>query len=68
VAGAARDHLDVLVIGLLLSVGLMGVAANFIARLLEKYRWIAYIGLLIVVYVAVTMIWHGGADVVKVLF
>jgi YjbE family integral membrane protein len=67
VAGAARDHLDVLVIGLLLSVGLMGAAANVIARLLEKYRWIAYIGLLIVVYVAVTMIWHGGADVVKAL-
>ena len=59
VAGAARDHLDVLVIGLLLSVGLMGAAANLIAKLLERYRWIAYIGLAIVVYVAVTMIWHG---------
>jgi YjbE family integral membrane protein len=67
VAGAARDHLDVLVIGLLLSVGLMGAAANVIARLLEKYRWIAYIGLLIVVYVAVTMICQGGADVVMAL-
>lgn len=67
VAGAARDHLDVLVIGLLLSVGLMGAAANVIARLLEKYRWIAYIGLAIVVYVAVTMIWHGGTDVMKAL-
>lgn len=63
VAGAARDHLDVLVIGLLLSVGLMGAAANVIARLLERYRWIAYIGLLIVVYVALNMIWHGGQDV-----
>ena len=67
VAGAARNHLDVLVIGLLLSVGLMGAAANVIARLLERWRWIAYIGLLIVVYVAVTMIWHGGSDVVKAL-
>ena len=65
VAGAARDHLDVLVIGLLLSVGLMGAAANLIAKLLERYRWIAYIGLAIVVYVAVTMIWHGWAEVAK---
>ena len=52
VAGAARGHLDVLVIGLLLSVALMGAAANLIARLLERYRWISYIGLAIVVYVA----------------
>ena len=65
VAGAARDHLDVLVIGLLLSVGLMGAAANVIAKLLERYRWIAYIGLAIVVYVAVTMIWHGWDEVAK---
>jgi len=67
VAGAARDHLDVLVIGLLMSVGLMGAAANFIARLLERYRWIAYIGLLIVVYVALSMIYHGWEEVAKVV-
>lgn len=67
VAGAARDHLDVLVIGLLLSVGLMGAAANVIARLLERWRWISYIGLVIVLYVALNMIWHGGSDVVKAL-
>lgn len=67
VAGAARDHLDVLVIGLLLSVGLMGAAANVIARLLERYRWIAYIGLAIVVYVAVMMIYHGWEEVAKVI-
>ena len=67
VAGAARDHLDVLVVGLLLSVGLMGAAANVIARLLERYRWIAYIGLAIVVYVALSMIWHGSEDVLKAL-
>ena len=67
VAGAARDHLDVLVIGLLLSVGLMGAAANVIARLLERYRWIAYIGLAIVVYVAVMMIYHGWEEVAKFL-
>ena len=63
VAGAAVGHLDVLVIGLLLSVALMGTAANFIAKLLERYRWISYIGLAIVLYVAVTMIWHGGNQV-----
>jgi YjbE family integral membrane protein len=67
VAGAAREHLDVLVIGLLLSVGLMGAAANVIARLLERYRWIAYVGLAIVVYVAVNMIYHGWEEVAKVL-
>jgi len=67
VAGAARDHLDVLIIGLLMSVGLMGAAANFIARLLERYRWIAYIGLAIVVYVALSMIYHGWAEVAKVV-
>ena len=67
VAGAARDHLDVLVVGLLLSVGLMAAAANVIARLLERYRWIAYIGLAIVVYVALSMIWHGSEDVLKAL-
>lgn len=65
VAGAAVGHLDVLVIGLLLSVALMGTAANFIAKLLERYRWISYIGLAIVLYVAVTMIWHGGNQVIS---
>jgi predicted tellurium resistance membrane protein TerC len=53
------------VIGLLLSVALMGAAANMIAKLLERFRWIAYIGLAIVVYVAVTMIWHGWEEVAK---
>jgi YjbE family integral membrane protein len=63
VAGAAHDRLWVLVTGLLLSVGLMGLAAGLIAQLLERHRWIAWIGLLIVLYVAVTMIWHGGHEV-----
>ena len=63
VAGAAHDRLWVLVAGLLLSVGLMGLAASLVARLLERYRWIAWIGLLIVLYVALTMIWHGGHEV-----
>ena len=67
VAGAARDHIDVLVIGLLLSVALMGVAANFIARLLERYRWISYLGLAIVIYVAVSMVWSGSHAVMEAL-
>ena len=67
VAGAARDHLDVLIIGLLMSVALMGAAATYIAKLLERWRWIAYIGLAIVLYVAVMMVWHGGGDVMKAI-
>ena len=67
VAGAAREHLDVLIIGLLMSVALMGAAATYIAKLLERYRWIAYIGLAIVVYVALSMIYHGWAEVAKVV-
>ncbi len=67
VAGAAAGHLDVLAIGLLLSVALMGAAADMIARLLERYRWISYLGLAVVLYVAITMIWHGGNDVVQAL-
>jgi YjbE family integral membrane protein len=63
VAGASHGSTVVLTVGLLLSVILMGLAANFIARLLEKWRWIAWIGLAIVMYVAVTMIWHGGHEV-----
>jgi YjbE family integral membrane protein len=63
VAGAADGSTWVLAAGLLLSVALMGIAANLIARLLERQRWIAWVGLLIVTYVALTMIWHGGHEV-----
>ncbi len=63
VAGAARDHPYVLVFGLILSIALMGVAANFIANLLQKHRWIAYVGLLIILYVAAEMIWRGVAEI-----
>ena len=63
VAGAAEGHLWVLVTGLALSVVLMGVAANLVARLLERYRWIAWIGLLIVLAVALRLIWDGGWEV-----
>lgn len=63
VAGAAREHPWVLVSGLILSIALMGVAASFIARLLNRHRWIAYIGLAIIVYVALDMIYRGALDV-----
>ena len=59
VAGAARDHPAVLVFGLALSIALMGLAASFIARLLNRHRWIAYVGLAIIFYVAGHMMWQG---------
>jgi YjbE family integral membrane protein len=64
VAGAARAHPMVLVAGLLISIVLMGVAANAIAKLLHRFRWIGYVGLLIVVYVALHMMWEGHRKVV----
>ncbi|MBP2297671.1 YjbE family putative metal transport protein [Azospirillum picis] len=63
VAGAAREHLWVLAAGLLLSVALMGAAASVIARLLNRFHWIAYLGLLVIVYVALRMIYHGSIEV-----
>jgi YjbE family integral membrane protein len=68
VAGAARDHPAALVFGLALSIVLMGVAANFVARLLDRYRWIAYAGLAIILYVALDMIWRGFWEVQPHLF
>jgi YjbE family integral membrane protein len=67
VAGAAREHPGILVIGLLLSVALMGAAANLIARYIERYRWIAYVGLVVILYVAVKMIWEGSHQVLPLL-
>ena len=63
VAGAAREHPVVLVFGLVLSIALMGLAASFVARILQKHRWVAYVGLLVILYVALDMIWRGGAEV-----
>ena len=63
VAGAAREHPMILIFGLALSIALMGFAANFIARLLEKYRWIAYVGLAIILYVAFDMCYRGVLEV-----
>ena len=63
VAGAARDHPVALVIGLGLSIVMMGVAANFVARLLHRHRWIAYLGFAIILYVAGDMIVRGALEV-----
>jgi YjbE family integral membrane protein len=62
VAGAAREHPFVLVFGLTLSILLMGIAATFIARLLQKYPWIAYAGLAVIVYVALGMVYRGALE------
>ena len=67
VAGAAREHPTVLVIGLVLSIALMGLAASFIAQLLNKHRWIAYVGLAIILYVALDMIWRGILELYPVV-
>ena len=65
IAGAARDHLGVLVVGLLLSVGLMAVASTYIARLMERYKWISWIGLFIITFVALRMIYDGSVEVMR---
>jgi YjbE family integral membrane protein len=62
VAGAAMDHPYILAFGLILSIALMGLAASFIARLLQRYRWIAYLGLAIILYVAIKMIYEGAVE------
>ena len=63
VAGAARNHVVVLAVGLCLSIGLMGVAASMIARVLNRHAWISYAGLFIVLYVALSMIWRGSMNI-----
>ena len=67
VAGAAREHPYVLVFGLVLSVLLMGAAANLIARYIDRYRWIAWGGLLVILWVALKMIYEGAAHVAPVV-
>src|SRR2546430_13695511 len=61
-AGAAREHPFVLIFGLLLSIVLMGIAADFIGRMLQKHRWIAYVGLAIILFVACEMIYRGRSE------
>ena len=67
VAGVARDDSLILIIGLALSVALMAFAATLVARLLEKHRWIAYAGLAIILYVALSMIWSGTLEVLQIV-
>jgi YjbE family integral membrane protein len=67
VAGAAREHPTVLIFGLSLSILLMGVAARFIADLLHRYRWIAYIGLAVILYVALGMVFRGARELTPVV-
>ena len=67
VAGVARGDSLILIIGLALSVALMAFAATLVARLLEKHRWIAYAGLAIILYVAVSMIWSGALEVLQIV-
>ena len=67
VAGAAREHPYILVLGLLGSIVLMGVGANLIAGLLQKHRWIAYVGLAIILYVACEMIYRGAHELKPVI-
>lgn len=63
VAGAAREHPGILIVGLIFAVALMGIAANVIAKYIERYRWIAWIGLVVIVYVAFKMIVEGWREV-----
>ena len=67
VAGAARDHPGIMIVGLIVAVALMGLAANVIAKYIERYRWIAYVGLLVILYVAGKMMWDGWLDVAPAL-
>ncbi|HXG98919.1 MAG TPA: YjbE family putative metal transport protein [Sphingomicrobium sp.] len=63
VAGAAREHPGIMIVGLIFAVALMGIAANVIAKYIERYRWIAYVGLLVILYVAGKMVWEGWHDI-----
>jgi predicted tellurium resistance membrane protein TerC len=68
VARAAREHPFILIFGLGLSIALMAIAAKFIARLLNRHRWIGFIGLAIILYVTIEMIYRGSLEVWPVLF
>jgi YjbE family integral membrane protein len=65
VAGAARDHPYIMIFGLVLSIALMAVAAGFIARFIDRHPWLAYVGLAIILLVALRMIWEGGHEVLQ---
>jgi predicted tellurium resistance membrane protein TerC len=67
VAGAASRNLPVLLIGLVLSVAIMAVAANYVARLMQRHPWLSWVGILLVLYVAVSMIWQGSGELPALL-
>jgi len=67
IAGAAEGHVVVLVIGLILSIALMGVAATYVAKLLQRYPALSYIGVLLIIYVGAEMIWEGSGDVPEIM-
>ena len=62
VAGAAKDHPGIMIVGLIFAVALMGIAANIIAQYIERYKWIAWVGMAVIVYVAGKMIYDGWVD------
>lgn len=63
VAGLAREHPIIMVFGLVMSIALMGIASSYVAMLLERYHWLAYVGVAIIAYVGLEMVWDGGAEV-----
>ena len=63
VAGAAKGHTGVLIIGLAIAIALMALAASYIARILARFPWLTWVGLIIVLYVALEMIWRGSHEV-----
>ena len=65
VTGAARNHFWILIFGLLASVALMSIASSFFAKISQRYKWISYIGLAIVLYIAISMIFDGAHEVLK---
>lgn len=67
VAGAAQGHMLILVIGLILSIALMGIAASYVARLLRRHPWVSYAGLFVVLYVAINMVVNGGSEVLTAM-
>lgn len=67
VAGAARDHPYIMIFGLVFSIALMAVAAGFIARLIDRYRWVAFVGLAIILIVALKMMWEGGHELLDAM-
>jgi YjbE family integral membrane protein len=67
IAGAANQNVPVLVIGLIVSIALMGVAATYIARLLQRYPALSYVGVVLIVYVGAEMIWDGSGDLPEIM-